>query len=1381
MINLQKILFGFLFFSLIVFLCINNPVFQNKIIDSYINKYSISDNTYLEIDQFSYDFLSGNINSNMHLVKKESIVEPDTIFSFYDLNVKVRLFDFLYSDKLNLDFIEIKNPQFNIKGHSQDTVNFLHDMFNQLENLNNTILVKDLTILNLNSFLNKDFDDTNIYLNNVSIGPSVVNIEHIEFQQQNSFMNCNLSIKDECVQFNIIETYIDSINYQDILLSNISLDGFVTLEPDSTYLNLIINYAGGNSNCIYSATNDTTYYSVNSSGIRLDQVPFDFHNLNSVLNDSTICDFNINFSYPTTEPILFTGSVFSNNGQIKMQAVIDSIVPSSLTELYPSQFEIDLINFNLGKYLNTTNIGRINSNLSFMYDHQRKLFTNLNIKAKSVYLYNYRYKNIVLDAPVIYAKKNQSYDIYFNINDPNLHAKGIFKFNKNIIETSGSMSYLDLNSLNFNINDSLEFLSFDFNANFHSNFLNTLQNQTYKDTFQIAHFELQDLKYTNQLTKSVESFLLSFNSVGECDIRSSIGSAYLHLPKSNKKLNSTYFTLFNNFSPIKISQQTNFSNFSVDFSNASVLSDIFLSDITLGNNLKISYLTNPESNQLYCHIKTPFLHFNNTSFKDLNILIDDNTGVFNIDIGLFNKADKISINNVSWSVLMSDSKNGNYKLDFLSSEFNKNTIQGEIHKKDNSINMMLDANSYINISDKKWNIDPKSMILVQQKDLILKDFSMFNNNQSIVLNGGVHRSSNLSFSFQNFDIQNLNPFITNKSIFIEGVLNGEVSFNPLDFPVLFGDFKVDGFRFNDQDLGVLDLKHYSNQDKDSLYMIGTVFKKGFFRNFLDHVKQPDLYFLAKYPLDGSRNITIDIDMKSFPLGVLDPFIKPIDDLKGQTTGHMHVYGDIQDYKINGSCVSERVFLSIPYLGTAYSIMDKDLAVDFNGNQIVFDRLQLIDTIHNTTANFQGNIRHSSLKDMSYDFSIDADSLFILQTDKNYNEPTYYGNAFLGGQLLINGAANTSNLLINGISKNGSKIMIPLSKAKNVQNNQFIQFSNTDSTAIDSKKSDIQSMFNMNFNLNIDRQSEIQLIFDEEAGDLIKLYGEGDLDLKINKSEDLEIFGDFNIGKGSYLFTLQDVITKNFEIQRGGKIEFNGNPYNAKVNFNLLYTLQASLYPLNPNYSREKKSTVICRMEMLGDLLSPDIQFYIDIPNADQVVETTLAAITNTDQKLLQQFLYLLVTNSFLIEDDPDIDYLENTLTTTGTELLSNQLSNWLSKTTDVVDLGFKWTPGSNDSLSYQQIEFLVSKKFLDDRVIINGNVGTPPEQSESNIIGDVDIEYNLFKDGRLKFKVFNRAEDYDPLSESLGYEQGFGVFFKKQFNSLKELFKKDKPINKTAD
>ena len=194
------------------------------------------------------------------------------------------------------------------------------------------------------------------------------------------------------------------------------------------------------------------------------------------------------------------------------------------------------------------------------------------------------------------------------------------------------------------------------------------------------------------------------------------------------------------------------------------------------------------------------------------------------------------------------------------------------------------------------------------------------------------------------------------------------------------------------------------------------------------------------------------------------------------------------------------------------------------------------------------------------------------------------------------------------------------------------------------------------------------------------------------------------------------------------------------------------------------------MKMTERLFSPQIDFAIDIPNSDPIIDNSLESITNTDQKLLEQFLYLLIANSFLIQDDANIDYISNTLSTTGTELLSSQLSNWLSQTTDAFDLGFNWTPGTGDSLSFQQIELAVSKKLLDDRVTINGNVATPPEQSQANIIGDIDLEYDVFKDGKFKLRLFNRAEDYDPFSQNLGYEQGVSISFRKRFNNLKKMF-----------
>ena len=183
-------------------------------------------------------------------------------------------------------------------------------------------------------------------------------------------------------------------------------------------------------------------------------------------------------------------------------------------------------------------------------------------------------------------------------------------------------------------------------------------------------------------------------------------------------------------------------------------------------------------------------------------------------------------------------------------------------------------------------------------------------------------------------------------------------------------------------------------------------------------------------------------------------------------------------------------------------------------------------------------------------------------------------------------------------------------------------------------------------------------------------------------------------------------------------------------------------------------------------------YLINIPDATDIARAKLDQLTDSPQKLLQQFAFLLVSNSFLVEESGE-DYLNNSLTVTGTELISNQLSNWLSQTTDDFDLGFKWIPGSSDSLTTDQVEIALSKKFLNDRLTINGNASnanTPEAQAVTSIVGEVDIQYDLDESGRIKLKVFNRADAYDPLyGDEFRYEQGVGLFYKQEFKKFHDL------------
>tara|TARA_B100000900_G_scaffold358740_1_gene329819 strand:- start:1189 stop:1482 length:294 start_codon:yes stop_codon:yes gene_type:complete len=83
-------------------------------------------------------------------------------------------------------------------------------------------------------------------------------------------------------------------------------------------------------------------------------------------------------------------------------------------------------------------------------------------------------------------------------------------------------------------------------------------------------------------------------------------------------------------------------------------------------------------------------------------------------------------------------------------------------------------------------------------------------------------------------------------------------------------------------------------------------------------------------------------------------------------------------------------------------------------------------------------------------------------------------------------------------------------------------------------------------------------------------------------------------------------------------------------------------------------------------------------------------------------------------------------------------------------------------------------KLLNDKLTINGNASnpsTPQAQDNTDIVSEVDIQYDLTNN--LKVKAFNRTDEYDPISgEEFRYEQGVSIFFEREFNSFFDLFRK---------
>lgn len=488
---------------------------------------------------------------------------------------------------------------------------------------------------------------------------------------------------------------------------------------------------------------------------------------------------------------------------------------------------------------------------------------------------------------------------------------------------------------------------------------------------------------------------------------------------------------------------------------------------------------------------------------------------------------------------------------------------------------------------------------------------------------------------------------------------------------------------------------------------------------------------------------------------------------------MAVKGTFRNPEFNGLMNMEKAALTIDYLKTRYNFTSD---VYIENNSIVFKEVSVSDPQKNKALT-SGNVTFGPKKSITYSFNIRPNKFLALNTTGKDNEQ-FYGTAFMTGAININGGNGTIAIDISGRTEKNTKINIPITKSDKIVESDFITFVSKENKIVAAEKPDIihtLSGFRLNFDLQVTQDAETQLIFDSTIGDLIRAKGDGDLKMEIDKNGNFNMFGEYSIEEGDYLFTLGNILNKKFEIKRGGRIIWNGSPYNANIDLEAVYNFRAPLTNLFPTDSSDyyrKRIPVECQIYMSQSLKNPDVKFNIDLPTSDEETKNRVRAVINTQEKLNKQFLSLLFINNF-IYDEPDqtnfgiAEYGAGSATTTTTELLSNQLSHWLSQISDEWDIGINYRPG--DEISKDQVDVALSTQLLNDRVTLNGNVGYGGQTEQaSNIVGDFNVDVKLNKSGKLRVKAFNKANDKLIYEES-PYTQGVGIFYREEFNSLSEL------------
>ena len=327
----------------------------------------------------------------------------------------------------------------------------------------------------------------------------------------------------------------------------------------------------------------------------------------------------------------------------------------------------------------------------------------------------------------------------------------------------------------------------------------------------------------------------------------------------------------------------------------------------------------------------------------------------------------------------------------------------------------------------------------------------------------------------------------------------------------------------------------------------------------------------------------------------------------------------------------------------------------------------------------------------------------------------------------------------------------------------------------------RSITNLNLDLTVTPDAEIQIVFDPTIGDALRSNGSADLNIRL-EDDKFSIYGTYLISKRDFTFTLQNVISKRLDLQSGSYVTWAGDPLDATINLDAAYKLRkVPVYSLTLNEEdRDKRVPVNCHLLMTNKLVSPTIGFSIDMPSTTTKIEEVEQLNNLPEDDLNKQVINLLVLNKFYPLTSVSDNSAGSTAATMGvntaSELLSNQLSKWISQVSTAFDLGVAYRPETE--ISSEEYELALSTSLWDDRITVSSNFDvsnqTNPESEKGNntqYTTDFSVELKLNKKGNVRLRAFQKVNE-DLIYDDVPYTRGLGIFYTEDFNTFGELWRR---------
>lgn len=689
----------------------------------------------------------------------------------------------------------------------------------------------------------------------------------------------------------------------------------------------------------------------------------------------------------------------------------------------------------------------------------------------------------------------------------------------------------------------------------------------------------------------------------------------------------------------------------------------------------------------------------------------------------------------------------------------------------------------VNFGNETWTIQP-STITSGPQGLTISHFALDSGQQHIGVDGIVSANAADTLSIDLGRVQLLPVFETLE--IDKAMLSGEATGTFHASSLLGADrtlecphLRVDGIGYNRCTIGDADILARWDAPTESFYLDADIAGEAGHRSRIAG---------NIFPMAEALDLSFEAD--SVPVGFLKPFMDAFArDITGRATGHCRLFGTFKEIDLTGDVWADNISMAVDFTNTVYTTSD---SVHMRPGRIIVPRAVMRDP-EGHTAEISGWVNHVFFKEPSYRFDVENARNFLAYNGSPAQNPDWYGTIYGNGTAAVYGEPGVVNIEADMSTGPRSTFTFVLSDRLDATDYSFINFRDATPDSMRVLARDIDevplivreiqnrlaqqnqdepSAYRMKLSVDITPQAQLILVMDAATGDEIKANGAGHMTMTYNSTdEDLRIYGAYALASGSYHFTLQDIIIKDFTIKEGSTINFDGDPYAVRADIQAYYATTANLSDLDQSFLQDRevartKVPVHALMNVRGDIRQPEISFDLEFPTLTDDTYRKVRSIVSTSDMMNRQIIYLLALNRFYTPD-----YMSKT--TKGSEwfsvassTISSQLSSLLGKISD------NWSIAPNvrsDRGDFSDVEFDValSSRLLNNRLLFNGNFGYRDNTLNSNqFVGDFDIEYLINPRGTWRLKAYNRYNDANYYLRSAATTQGVGIVYRRDFDNI---------------